>query len=110
LYAMERKFRAGKLKDGPNRISFNAVMDAWSRSGEVGAALACEDLLSRMINLHVGGRTELRPDVQSFSICIMAWANSGEKNSARRAEQIFRLMGQEYLGGQRRCETQYREL
>lgn len=79
----------------PNKICFNAVLNAWSKSGVArGAATRCEDILKRMLSLYETGRDELAPDTTSFNTAIHTLAKSKERKSESRAEALLELMNE----------------
>jgi len=59
-----------------NRITFNTVLDAWSRSRLPGAAGRAEKLLKYMIQ---SDNIEIKPDIYSFTCVMNAWAKSKEE-------------------------------
>jgi hypothetical protein len=80
----------------PNTLCFNAVLNAWSKSGVLkGAAEMSEELLNRMISLcNETGLNELMPDTTSFNTVMHTLAKSKEKNRESRAEALLELMNQ----------------
>lgn len=79
----------------PNTISFNAVLNTWSKSGVVrGAATRCEEILKRMISLYENGSRTIVPDTTSFNTVIHTLAKSREQNSENRAEALLELMNE----------------
>jgi hypothetical protein len=74
---------------GPNTASVNAVLNAWSKSSDRGAADRCERIIERMESLALQGREELRPDTVSFNTAIDTLARSGQRNGPRRAEEML---------------------
>ena len=70
------------------------LVDAWARSGELGAAAnRAEDLLHHMNALYqTGEHSKLKPTTGIFNAVINAWARSREKIAPVRAEQILSWM------------------
>ena len=77
----------------PDRIQFNALLHAWAKSGEEGAALRAEALLEKMHTIaKISKNNNLLPDVVSFSSILDAWAKSNNPIAASRAEAILQRM------------------
>jgi len=73
--------------DEPDLVSYNTVMDAWSKSRVPEAPDAAERLLKRMMD-----DESVEPNTNSFNLLIDAWANSNKENSVDKANQIYRHM------------------
>eukprot|EP00978_Attheya_sp_CCMP212_P018601 scaffold51140_cov49-Attheya_sp.AAC.1 len=106
----------------PNKVSFNAVMNAWSKSTgmEPDATERVETLLSTMLthwrNDNIDNtnhnhnddqdhpdadddhRNDMKPDAVTFSTVIDTYAKNGNENSAARAQELLDMM--EELGVQ----------
>lgn len=80
----------------PNAVVFNAVIDAWSRSGDPRAGTKAVELLDRMERLHEkegGDDDDLRPDVITYNSVINAWSGTaGCADAAKSAEEVFRRL------------------
>lgn len=77
----------------PDRKHFNALIDAWAKSGEKGAAEQAEQILERMRRLaRVTNNLNVTPDVTSYTSVLHAWAKSNEPSAAVRAELILQKM------------------
>jgi len=83
----------------PNTITFNTVIDAWSKSNEPKGAARAEKLLKTMQKLHEEGYPDVRPDTYSFASVLNAYANSNNPKSARKAEDILKHMQTLYEEG-----------
>jgi len=70
----------------PNVITYNSVMNAWSRSGSPNAAKKAESILKRLLSHPMGKGGELRPNGISFSTAIHAWSKSSMPQGAKRTE------------------------
>lgn len=81
---------------GPNTMCYNAVLNAWSKSGvSRGAGERCEEILHQMISLcDESGRKEVMPDTTSFNTIIHTLAKSKERNRENRAEALLELMNE----------------
>lgn len=84
LNMLDRYNNIGDCK--PDKISFNAVINAWARSGDNRAPSRAEHILMSM------EKCDVQPDLYSYNAVINAWVKSGQKGSASRAEQILAEM------------------
>jgi lipopolysaccharide biosynthesis glycosyltransferase len=73
-------------------IAFNTVLQAWSISGQKGAALRAEQLLKHMSKLYHSGNDNVKPDCVSYSTVISTWANSSQRNAAEKALEMMHEM------------------
>jgi len=81
-------------------VSFNAVIDAFAKSGESAAAEKAEGILKHMEYLYESGQNiDAKPNVRSFNSVINAWAKSGDENAAQKAEQVLDRMEKLYAAG-----------
>ena len=77
----------------PSRIVFNAMIDAYAKSGEKGAAQMAESYLIKMQKLAEERMDDnLFPNVISYSTVLHAYARSNEPDAATRAEEILKEM------------------
>ena len=77
----------------PDRIHFNALIDAWAKSGEKGAPERAEGILNKMRILSKQTRNPaITPDATSYTSCIHAWAKSNDPIAGARAELILERM------------------
>jgi hypothetical protein len=78
------KQRGGMLVVRPNRLSFNAVMNAWAKSKNPKSAVYAENLLIRMIKAYQSDPfSTVKPDVISFSSVLNALAKSKASGKGR---------------------------
>jgi Asp-tRNA(Asn)/Glu-tRNA(Gln) amidotransferase C subunit len=96
---MDRLYRSGNQDVRPDTITFNAVLDAWARSGDRMAAHRAEQILDHMDELYRAGNHGVKPDTYTYNTLINAHAKSSEKGSAARAEHVLQVMKQRYLDG-----------
>ena len=89
---MEELYRQGNVDARPDTISYNAVMNAWAKSGDKGAAQRAEAILHHMLKLHEGGRENCLLTDISFNSVIDAWAKSGDAKAYDNAMRTFNLM------------------
>ena len=100
---LEKLWEAGNAKLKPDTILYGAVIDAWARSREKGAARRAEAILEHMEQLHQQGHEDIRPNTICYSAVINAWAKSREKGAAQRAEAILNHMLKLHEGGREGC-------
>merc|ERR1711865_980301 len=96
---MDRLYKSGNCNVRPDTITFNAVLDAWARSGDRMAAHRAEQILDHMDELYRTGNHGVKPDTYTYNTLITAHAKSSEKGSAARAEHVLQVMKQRYLDG-----------
>ncbi len=96
---MDRLHKAGNVSVRPDTITFNAVLDAWARSGDRMAAHRAEQILDHMDELYRAGNLGVKPDTYTYNTLINAHAKSSEKGSAARAEHVLEVMKKRYLDG-----------
>lgn len=96
---MDRLYKSGNTSVRPDTITFNAVLDAWARSGDRMAAHRAEQILDHMDELYRAGNQGVKPDTYTYNTLINAHAKSSEKGSAARAEHVLEVMKQRYLDG-----------
>jgi hypothetical protein len=81
----------------PTTVSYNAVINSWSKCADPISPYKAEDLLKEMIyGWRVMGDDAIKPDVVSFTSCIDAWAKSGEDKASEKALALFHTMEQLY--------------
>lgn len=64
---MDRLYKSGNEEVSPDTITFNAVLDAWARSGDRMAAQRAEQILDHMDDLYRAGNRKVKPDVYTFN-------------------------------------------
>ena len=61
---MEEKYANGDKSYKPNTRSHTSVIDAWAKSGEIGAAARAENILINLRNLYESqGDPDIKPNV-----------------------------------------------
>jgi len=81
----------------PTTISYNAVINLWSKCADPTSPNKAEEILKEMIHgWMVMGDDAVRPDVVSFTSCIDAWAKSGEADAPTKALDLFHLLERLY--------------
>ncbi len=76
----------------PSTVSYNSVMNAWSKSNDPTAAEKADDLLMELIDSYRNGNNELKPDAISFSTVLHAYAKSQIRERVARSEALFEMM------------------
>ena len=93
LLEMIRLYEAGNNNICPTTATWNAVMNAHSKSGQRDSGERAMALLNRMKDVHVSGSSsEIKPDATSFSTCIDTFGNSGDRNAGYRSEELLAEM------------------
>lgn len=64
---MDRLCKQGNADVAPDTISFNAVLDAWARSGDRNAPRRCEQILDHMDELYRAGNMGVKPDTYTYN-------------------------------------------
>ena len=86
LQRMEDSYHNGNTRLKPDLLSYNTVLDAFSKEGD---AKSAERLLSRMITT---ADVDIKPDAHSYTSVLTAWGRSSNKVKAvRRAEDLFNI-------------------
>ena len=96
---MDRLHKGGNPDVRVDTISFNAVLDAWARSGDRVAPRRAEQILAHMDQLYRAGNKGVKPDRYTYNTLINVWAKSGERGSAARAEHVLSVMEKKFRDG-----------
>jgi len=112
LKRMEQLYETGERDElCPNTISYNTVISAYARSGEMGSERRAERILRRMHKLsqqkdNSDGNNEndqqqysCKPDLISYNTVINAWSRSKDPDGPNRAEAILNHMEKQYKNG-----------
>ena len=75
----------------PVAISYNVLLDAYSRLGDADSAQQILEELERAWESS-GGDEDMMPCVVSYSCALSAWERSGDPNAAQKAEEIVLRM------------------
>ena len=75
-------------------VAFNAVIDAWARSGASDAPEKAQAILNEMIKRFDQGDDEVKPSTRSFNAVLLAWKNSKDVNAPKRAEKVLKQMNE----------------
>eukprot|EP00529_Nitzschia_sp_RCC80_P009744 CAMPEP_0113451840 /NCGR_PEP_ID=MMETSP0014_2-20120614/6542_1 /TAXON_ID=2857 /ORGANISM="Nitzschia sp." /LENGTH=767 /DNA_ID=CAMNT_0000343201 /DNA_START=314 /DNA_END=2614 /DNA_ORIENTATION=+ /assembly_acc=CAM_ASM_000159 len=97
LDRMEQSFEYGDPACQPTTVSFNAVIDAYAKSGLEDAAERAEEVLLRMEDLYEAGELDVKPNTRSFNSVINAWAKSSKRpDAAEKAQDLLDFMNRLY--------------
>lgn len=100
LERMEQSFAYGDPACRPTTVSFNAVIDAYAKSGLEDAAERAEEVLRRMEDLYEAGELDVKPNTRSFNSVINAWAKSSQRlDAAEKAQDLLDFMTRLYEAG-----------
>jgi hypothetical protein len=89
----------------PNVRSYNAVINAWAKSGRKDAGIRAEKLLERLYELGQStGEEEMQPNTVTFTTTIDAWAKSSNRIAPERAEMILNRQLDLYDSGMERVK------
>lgn len=86
LQSMEKLHEEGLPNVQPNVISYNILLNAWAKEGEV---RKIEDTIQRMIHLEIPG---VSPDSISYSTLLTAYARLGTPEAALKADSLLHQM------------------
>ena len=78
----------------PNRITYNAVLNALASGSQVDKAIRAEDIVHRMKEQSMEG-DDCQPDIYSYQSLIQAWAKTPLPGSPQKAERILRYMDEQ---------------
>ncbi len=84
----------------PSTVSFNTLINAWSKSPDPSAPENAEKLFKEMANW---GSDEVKPDVLTFSTLLDTYSRCNQRYSVKRAEELFDMM--DSFGVQRNVYT-----
>jgi pentatricopeptide repeat protein len=73
----------------PDILSYNAVLNAWSRSGRLDAATQAQALFDELVKKYQSGYGKMKPDQHTFTALITAWGRSKRKDGASKAQAVF---------------------
>ena len=89
---METNKKTGDPLIRPTTISYNALLNSWSKSRSSKAPLVAEAIFHEMLERYRRGDDAVRPDVVSFTAVIDAWAKSGKPGAGHRALNLLQIM------------------
>ena len=67
---MDRLDKNGNKDAKPDTITFNAVLDAWARSGDKIAPHRAEQILEHMDTLFKAGNKGVKPDTYTYNTIV----------------------------------------
>jgi len=71
----------------PNAITYNSVLNAYARQGDVEGAT---EVFEMMKNDFRSGNTGAKPQVQTYNILINAWSKSNKEDAPQQAESLLK--------------------
>lgn len=83
----------------PKSSCFNALLDAWVKSGRRDAGIRAEQILDWMQQLHDTKGMETAPNIISWNTAINVWGNSPVADAAENAEALLRKMISQFEAG-----------
>jgi hypothetical protein len=99
---MKERYAAGERYMKPNRMSFNALIDCWAKSGKgTFAARKAEALLKEMEEMCALGDSSVAPNIVTYNAILNSWARSGTRCCGNKAEGYLDLMWELYHSGDR---------
>jgi hypothetical protein len=100
LNSMKERYAAGERYMKPNRMSFNALIDCWAKSGKgTYAARKAEALLKEMDEMCALGDSSVAPNIVTYNAILNSWARSGTRCCGNKAEGYLNLMWELYHSG-----------
>ena len=97
---MKDRYASGEQWMKPNRRCYNALIDAWAKSGKgTFAARKAEALLTEMTDLFEQGDDTVSPNVVTYNAVLNAWARSGTRCCANKAEEYLDRLWELYNSG-----------
>ncbi|OEU10328.1 TPR-like protein [Fragilariopsis cylindrus CCMP1102] len=80
---------SGYLNEGPNVITYAAVMNAYAAQGDVEGA---SDILKMMEADFESGNKDAKPNIRTYNTLIHAWSKSGKADSPVQARSILQKL------------------
>lgn len=99
LEDMEIACRKGDTSSCPDRVTYNTVIYAWSKSSHFRGAEEAERLLEKMKRLYDEGRADLKPTPTTYTAVMTAWGRSKHPKQAENANRLLRAMIEGYEAG-----------
>jgi pentatricopeptide repeat protein len=99
LNEMLDRYNSGNVKVKPDGFTFNAVINAWTRSRRRGCGHRAELILKRLLEFHENGNPDVKPDSRSFSHIIDYYSRSRERDAGKKAEWLLTGMIKMYEKG-----------
>jgi len=78
---MDRLYKGGNPDVKPDTITFNAVLDAWARSGDRVAPHRAEQILDHMDDLYRAGNRGVKPDTYTYNTLVRCSCTSSFFNA-----------------------------
>ena len=76
----------------PDKVVFNAAINAWATSKDPSAGNKALDLMQQMKKLAAEEEYDTYPDIVTYNTVFSAWSHSGDVNAAPQSEKIVQEM------------------
>eukprot|EP00539_Tryblionella_compressa_P020584 CAMPEP_0178870102 /NCGR_PEP_ID=MMETSP0747-20121128/6895_1 /TAXON_ID=913974 /ORGANISM="Nitzschia punctata, Strain CCMP561" /LENGTH=924 /DNA_ID=CAMNT_0020537195 /DNA_START=89 /DNA_END=2863 /DNA_ORIENTATION=+ len=97
LERLKAHYESGKTYMKPTRILYNALIDAWAKSGKgVLGVRKAEALLREMEEMCASGDSSVAPNVVTYNSVVNSWARSGTRCCGNKAEEYLDIMWRLY--------------
>ena len=97
---MKERYAAGETYLKPDRMTYNALIDCWAKSGRgTLAARKAEALLQEMEEMCALGDESVAPNIVTYNAVLNSWARSGTRCCANKAEEYLNYMWKLYKAG-----------
>lgn len=80
------------------------MINAWSKTRADGSAQLAESYLKHMIDLHMAGMPNVRPNIFSFTSVMNAYSKSGDADKARKTNSILHRIEFLHESGDSTCK------
>jgi len=80
----------------PDMISYNCLIDAWSKSSSPDAGKKAEGVLADMWKMHEEHHPDMKPNAQNYNAALNAWAKSNDPNAVENASRLLEEMWSRY--------------
>ncbi len=92
LDRMEAQYEAGNELMKPDMFTYTQTIHCIARAGGPNSLKMAMDILTKMNDLHLKGRDDLKPDTVSSNAVLAAMANCETKDAATKAEEFLNNM------------------
>ncbi|VEU36178.1 unnamed protein product [Pseudo-nitzschia multistriata] len=93
LERMKEQYKSGKTYMKPTRVVYNALIDAWAKSGRgVLGSRKAEALLKEMEEMCAMGDASVAPNVITYNNVMTSWARSGTRCAGNMAVKYLDRM------------------
>ena len=87
---MEADFESGNKSAKPDIITYNTLLDAWSKSGLEEAPIEAEKLVHHVSSLYYGSeKLDNGPDESTYrTIMLTCWSNSNHPTASKKIYEL----------------------